>query len=255
MHFFLSSRGGQKLSLCGFVYNTDGSNSTTGNTYWRRENRKCKGRLVTSTDQRIIKKTDHDVHGPDVPQATVASSMSRIRETARETDDAPSRIVNKELQNQFPEKFRGYWPKETTVKRSIQRQRRKKLPALPTSLKEVAIPEQWRVNSKGDRWLCAELDFEGDDKILIFCTHRNLTYLCQSSVWYGDGTFSVAPNLFYQLYTLHGVVMGQLLPLVFCIMTRKTHVQYVAMFKEIKSQAEKTDVSVNVSEFRCDFRQ
>ena len=76
MHFFLSSRGGQKLNLCGFVYNTDGSNSKTGNTYWRCENRKCKGRLVTSKDQRIIKQTDHDVHGPDVQQATVKSSMS-----------------------------------------------------------------------------------------------------------------------------------------------------------------------------------
>ena len=28
-------------------------------------------------------------------------------------------------------------------------------------------------------------------------------------VWYGDGTFSVA----LQLYTIHGIIMGQVLPL------------------------------------------
>lgn len=82
------------------------------------------------------------------------------------------------------------------------------MPALPKTLKELCIPEHLRVNSKGDRWLSAELEFEGDDKVLIFCTDRNLTYLCYSKVRYGDGTFSFAPHLFYQMYTLHGVVMG-----------------------------------------------
>jgi len=32
----------------------------------------------------------------------------------------------------------------------------------------------------------------GSNRIIIFCTKRCLKYLANSSVWYGDGTFSVA---------------------------------------------------------------
>ena len=78
---------------------------------------------------------------------------------------------------------------------------------------------------------------EGSDRIIIFCTERCLKYLANSSVWYGNGTFSVAPTFFYQLYTIHGVVMGQLLPLAYCILTRKTRDIYQQMFLAISDHA------------------
>ena len=59
--FFLSSRGGKKMGLKGYVYSKDGENKDT--VYWRCEDRKCKGRVVMK-DSRVIKDTVHD-HGPD----------------------------------------------------------------------------------------------------------------------------------------------------------------------------------------------
>ncbi|XP_053390501.1 uncharacterized protein LOC128553388 [Mercenaria mercenaria] len=81
----------------------------------------------------------------------------------------------------------------------------------------------------------------------------HLRHLCRSPVWFGDGTFSVAPQHFYQLYTLHGIVKGQLLPLAFCILTRKTRIMYREMFSSICEQAEKRDILVSESQFRVDF--
>ena len=73
--------------------------------------------------------------------------MARIREAAFKTQEAlqeaPSKFLNKELAKDLPAEFRGYWPKETTVKRSIHSQRRKFIPELPKSLKDLTIPEAW----------------------------------------------------------------------------------------------------------------
>ena len=54
---------------------------------------------------------------------------------------------------------------------------------------------------------------EEGSRIIVFCTDSCLKYLRSSKIWYGDGTFSITPQHFYQFYTIHGIVMGQLVPL------------------------------------------
>ena len=47
-----------------------------------RDNRQCNGRIITTSDDRILKQTGHNMHGPDIPQIKVQQSMARIREAA-----------------------------------------------------------------------------------------------------------------------------------------------------------------------------
>ena len=70
--------------------------------------------------------------------------------------DAPSRLVNKELQDSLPPKVRGYWPKEATVKRHIQRERRKHFPALPDSLSQPKIPVESQKSANGEQFLICD---------------------------------------------------------------------------------------------------
>ena len=37
-----------------------------------------------------------------------------------------------------------------------------------------------------------------------------------------DGTFSVAPDVFYQVYTIHGVIENAVIPLVYALLPNKT---------------------------------
>ena len=71
----------------------------------------------------------------------------------------------------------------------------------------------------------------------------------RSDVWYGYGTFRVAPKHFYQLNNIPRFVMDQGLPLAYCILTKKN----LEMFSVTKNQAEKRDLRVSVSKFRGDF--
>ena len=69
----------------------------TGKRYWKCDNRKCKGLIITSSDDSILKQTAHNMHGPDIPQIEVQESMARIREAASKTQETTAKILNKEL--------------------------------------------------------------------------------------------------------------------------------------------------------------
>ena len=55
----------------------------------------------------------------------------------------------------------------------------------------------------------------------MFATPKMLLILKPSESWYADGTFKVAPQQFYQLYTIHAEKDGYIFPCVFVLVTKK----------------------------------
>ena len=52
-------------------------------------------------------------------------------------------------------------------------------------------------------------DGQGEEKIIIFATDRNVTLLCEAETIYVDGTFETCPRLFYQVFTIHAFKNGK----------------------------------------------
>ena len=46
------------------------------------------------------------MYGPDIHQLEVQKSMARIRDAASKTQDAPAKILNKELAKDLPAEFK-----------------------------------------------------------------------------------------------------------------------------------------------------
>ena len=46
------------------------------------------------------------MRGPDIPQLVVQKSMVRIRDAVFKTQEAPAKILNKELAKDLPAKFK-----------------------------------------------------------------------------------------------------------------------------------------------------
>ncbi|XP_077507719.1 uncharacterized protein LOC144118749, partial [Amblyomma americanum] len=51
--------------------------------------------------------------------------------------------------------------------------------------------------------------------------------------WFVDGAFSVAPAVFYQLYTIHALQSGRVLRLAYCLLKRKTTATYTRIFRKM----------------------
>lgn len=74
---------------------------------------------------------------------------------------------------------------------------------------------------------------DGNDRVLIFSTRRNLSLLAQSRNWYADGTFKTTPMLFQQLYTIHGILNNNVLPAVFALLPSKSENTYNKVFEQL----------------------
>ncbi len=78
-------------------------------------------------------------------------------------------------------------------------------------------------------------------RMIIFTTARNLQILAEHPGWLADGTFYVAPRLFQQSYSIHAVIDGKCLPLVFALLSTKTQKTYEFFLNIIKSVIDVTD--------------
>ena len=99
----------------GFQYGKDKQMDTK--IYWKCDSRACKGLVVTSSGEpvTILKETPHNLHGPSVAEIEIKKSLARMKEVAAQDQDAPSRILNRELQGSLPAENRPYLPKEATA--------------------------------------------------------------------------------------------------------------------------------------------
>ena len=64
--------------------------------------------------------------------------------------------------------------------------------------------------------------------------------LRDSPDWHVDGTFKVCPTLFYQLFTIHAVVHGQMVPCVFALLPDKKETTYRRLFEVLAHLQPKT---------------
>ena len=60
-----------------------------------------------------------------------------------------------------------------------------------------------------------------------------VSILTTSQSWYADGTFKVAPQQFYQIYTIHAEKDGYIFPCIYALLTHKNEMTYNRMFRKL----------------------
>ena len=94
------------------------------------------------------------------------------------------------------------------------------------------IPREFSRTTEGVPFLVYDSG-PGDDRLIIFASESALDFLANSSEWYCDGTFKVVPEIFYQLYTVHGEHDGRIFPCVFALLPNKSQHTYERFFTEL----------------------
>lgn len=114
----------------------------------------------------------------------------------------------------------------------------------PKSLAEIYVPENLKY-FEGKVFLIAEKNVKDDEKILIFCSVKNIKLLKRSPIWLMDGTFQCCPALFTQLYSIHGFVSSnhskKIMPLVYALLAKKTQDTYTTFLNEVARYTRTTD--------------
>lgn len=128
-------------------------------------------------------------------------------------------------------------PKKASLARTLRRHRQKvaerdnggvALPPLPTD-QFFEIPEMFKLMLLHDSTM-------GNNRVLILGNEVLLDGLGRAEVWIADGTFSVVPSIFFQLYSIHFEFGSGINPAaVYCLLNNKTQESYNAMISAVKN--------------------
>lgn len=240
MSIVKSSRNQDQLLLNGYVYRR----AKTSQTNWRCGRNNCAGRVRFDDTQYIIV-TEHN-HAPNPEQMIANAFKSKISSGAVLSHDPPRRIINEALLN--VDKHDGTAvPNYPSSQRTIERKRKRNDIALPspTSFNDVNIPDELRVTNGGQRFLLYDNE-ACDHRLIILAADGCLDRLSNSEHWHCDGTFKLAPQLFYQLYTIHGSFCGRALPSVYCYLSGKAENLYDEMFDVVLSHVTQRPKSITI---------
>jgi len=87
------------------------------------------------------------------------------------------------------------------------------------------------INS-GERFLL----YTGQEgKLLVFCAASELSVLYQTEYLVCDSTFEMAPQSAYQVYTIHGYVHDEGVPLLWALLPNKTTASYTELFTAVRN--------------------
>lgn len=160
------------------------------------------------------------------------------------------------MENVMDEEVISNMPQRNDLMRNINRIQNRHRPINTNTLENLVIEAPYNRTKNGD--LFCQYDSVNDnpdeeERFILFYTIKDLERLCNSRIMLGDGTFKVVPNMFYQLYTFHGVVNGHTFPLIYCICTHKTENLYRCMMMRLSLHETECQFDLNPQVIMSDF--
>ncbi|KAE8743928.1 hypothetical protein FOCC_FOCC009391 [Frankliniella occidentalis] len=213
---------------------------------------KCAAQVTTdSALSRILRKRGEHVHDAlsDRDKEVVVVSAACKRAATEALDSRPRKIIRREIRNCD----HILKPDTKRIAQTMYRAKRKLLPTLPKSGKEVIdqFREDITVETSRNELFSFPIESSG---VLIFTCETNLRLLAECDTILADGTFDYAPDQFAQMYTIHGNKMGHNVRLAYCCLPNKKGDTYVAMLEALKNLVrEKVGVELKPARILADF--
>lgn len=84
---------------------------------------------------------------------------------------------------------------------------------------------------------------------MIFASDEQVDILQDAEEFLVDGTFKVVPEVFYQLYIIHGIFRDHAVPLIYALLRRKNVQTYQRLITEILNIAPRWSPRAIMSDF------
>ena len=205
-----------------------------GSVYWRRRGH-CKARVNISVSDDFIEQTNEHTHPPCQTNCEVAKVKAGLNVELKVcTNDTSQQILSVEL-SVISESVGTNLPSMEVLRRNIGAARQERnFPPLPINRAAIPmLPRQYQQTENGQQFLIFDSGVGDAERILIFSSQQGLQLLSNSEHWYGDGTFKVCPEVFFQVYMVHAQQGGRIFPCVFGLLPNKTEGTYTRFFHEL----------------------
>ena len=169
----------------------------------------CKARVKVLINDQIIERVNQHTHAPNSTKVQTTKIRVAMKRRAETTIDVPQRILSEGLAQATPAVAVNL-PRIPHIRRAIRRHRKNEGdPANPVDRASIPIiPNEFTTTDRGDRFLLYDSGVGDANRIILFATDQAINLLSTSDNWFGDGTFDVSPDIFYQVYTIHAICHG-----------------------------------------------
>ncbi|CAF4702059.1 unnamed protein product [Rotaria socialis] len=230
--FTTTSKSRPLMILDDYLYTRDRPTDTK--TYWHCENQKslnCHYRLhtcnSTSTETHILILKQTGTHltscNRDLIKITLRKFRKDVLDRTKSTQETTNAVLS-QCSSKLPDPARIKLPPLDHIKRTMQKQRKRiDLPPAPNNMDFPCIPTILQTTKRNDNFLRIDTDPEstltnsflhislGLDRLLVFNSPEQTAIL-----------ESALPEIFYQLYVIHAVHREHVIPVVFCLLQRKS---------------------------------
>ncbi len=245
-----------------------------GSVYWKcRAVSNCKATITTIDDKVIIingqeKVNDakeliergHTGHEALKEEDIAAQLCIQTMKSRAATESTTPMQIYKEEQCKLVKEFGDLeivaqnLPDFQSIKTTLYNKRALNWPSLPKSLEELSIKDRFCETNLGEKFLINDIQLEGH-RITLFCSKTGLEILSKSKVWHADGTFSITPPLYTQVYLIHGYYKDKMFPASIAILTGKTTNLYKRVVEELKEEAFRHKIVLNPSHIMTDYEK
>ena len=233
IEFTTGKRGKENVIYDGFRYRLDKKRTTADgvrNSYWRCVSDGCSGRLVLHNE--TVANTPHYDHGEQRAEIVIHRAKKQLKDRA-----ASSEMTTKHITSALAE-CRSKLGCRTDVLEKMARSARKaanRHPTCPSSLETLVIPPCYLRAATGDNLLLWDSGYTPSlRRSFLLGTADNINVLSSCDNLIIDGTFKVAPHLFTQLLTVHGLTTdGYRLPLAYGLLPGKRQEMYYNLLNEL----------------------
>ncbi|OQV23812.1 hypothetical protein BV898_02164 [Hypsibius exemplaris] len=228
------------MLINGFIFKKHRAGSHSVPSSWRCQQSSCtaKLRLNNNTDDLVSHSTHNHVAVAGKAQANVA--LQEMKTQAAQSFDKPSQIQltvsrstrlsslgSSASRRQLPKEYSGF------ERHKVHGVHRVPLSAL-TTVADVVMSLYFDHTHRGDNFLPKDSDSADPRRGIMFGTKDNVQVFARSNTWLCDGTFSVVPTLWAQLYTIHAIVHEAVLPCTYILLMEKSKA-YMDVFGELRT--------------------
>ena len=235
-------RGKTKIAINGYVYVKQkdlADNVTSFECEKRRGSGKglsiCKAKVKIAADMSVVGYVNEHSHASDNTHVKVLQVRAQIKRRAEETQETAQQIMGQEMQ-QVSESVAIQMAPLPIIRRAIRHAKQKSNAVHPVPAdRAFDIPNEFKTLKNGEIFLLHDSGNNDINRILIFGTDRTINLLLHSPHWFMDGTFKIVPELFYQLYTVHALTGGNVIPCLYVLLPNKTQSTYRRLFHAMQT--------------------
>ena len=179
-----------------------------------------------------------------------------VRHQARRSHDKPSQIYAEGVKY-LPDSARALLLQQDSVKRMIDRVRKEQMPAIPQSVQDFVLPDEYKVTDglNPEPFLLYDNGPGPHSRIIAFATQGGVERFAGADTGFVDGNFKLAPKGFKQAYFIRVPYEQSSVTCVYAFLQNKTTAVYAELFDALIQKCEEMGLRVKIKTIVSDFEK